>query len=58
MLKFCINLLISVNNTWRGSYKKKKDPPFKKMKAETSSGKESYNDILMIMYIYKYKYVF
>ncbi|XP_076884975.1 uncharacterized protein LOC143534356 isoform X1 [Bidens hawaiensis] len=26
-----------VNNAWRGSYKQKKDPPFKKMKAETSS---------------------
>ncbi|XP_076960285.1 uncharacterized protein LOC143636612 [Bidens hawaiensis] len=26
-----------VNNAWRGSYKQKKDLPFKKMKAETSS---------------------
>ncbi|KAI3759742.1 hypothetical protein L6452_07774 [Arctium lappa] len=26
-----------VNNTWRGSYKQKKEPPFKKMKAETYS---------------------
>ncbi|KAL8250096.1 hypothetical protein R6Q59_033789 [Mikania micrantha] len=26
-----------VNNAWRGSYKQKKEPPFKKMKAETSS---------------------
>ncbi|XP_024970195.1 dentin sialophosphoprotein isoform X1 [Cynara cardunculus var. scolymus] len=27
-----------VNNTWRGSYKQKKEPPFKKMKADTYSG--------------------
>ncbi|KAL8256706.1 hypothetical protein R6Q59_028747 [Mikania micrantha] len=26
-----------VNNVWRGSYKQKKEPPFKKMKAELSS---------------------
>ncbi|KAI3727306.1 hypothetical protein L1987_67119 [Smallanthus sonchifolius] len=26
-----------VNNAWRGSYKQKKEPPFKKMKGETSS---------------------
>ncbi|KAJ0788279.1 putative occludin domain-containing protein [Helianthus annuus] len=26
-----------VNNAWRGSYKQKKEPPFKKMKAEPSS---------------------
>lgn len=26
-----------VNNTWRGSYKQKKEPPFKKMKAEPCS---------------------
>ncbi|KAJ9568408.1 hypothetical protein OSB04_004374 [Centaurea solstitialis] len=36
-----------VNNTWRGN-KQKKEPPFKKMKADTYSGKGTYDYFILL----------
>lgn len=49
--------MVSVNNAWKGSYKQKKEPPFKKMKVDTTSGMGSCHGIVVYYYTYDNAYL-